>query len=459
MNKIMKKKVAIGLVAILLIVGSTACSQPKSSGTVSEEKTNTSETVAQTKLSDAANKILESKIELLPESGKKAVNLLKKYVDFNLYMLNLNSDIIDDNETTEDISTIKIDGKTFKLGMSYDDIISLGYKPKDSSYADSRSNESMEFTNDEGNSIELTFRDKDDSNKTIKEGYVLDELKVEVENREVFLDKLGENSTISDIIKVLGQPSRVGIDNDYLGVVLGYSKLNSIQRVTFCNDLETEKIISIEISGYENEDKLSTEELNYLKELNKESVKSRQKEIKILKKYFDVDLYMINGGYIEDRKTDKDLSSIEIDGKKFQLGMSYNDVIAMGYTPSDSSFAREKPGSSEKSETFTNDKGKSISLSFKTKSNSKSIKESGYLYQISLELENQQILFNNIKEDSKIPDIIDALGNPYSSYTGYGDVLDTRIEYVSKKESYHTTFCINLGEEKITKINFVKYEF
>ena len=452
MKKILKTKTIICLVVVALILGSTACSSSKSStkNSAVKEKKETFETVEQTKLSKAANQVLEEKLNEFPESGKKAVELLKKYVDFNAYMLD--DGIIYFNQTTEDISSIEVDGTIFKLGMNYEEVISKGYTPKDSSYADSKkSNKDMEFTNSKGNSVELRFDIEDGSDKSIKEIGVLYEIKVNVKNQKFLFKDLDETSTISDIIETLGKPYEIGASEDYSEISMKYIRISAFQNVEFYNDSETEKITSVDISGSVQKNK-TTEELNDEKEQLKEYEKIKQKTIKMMKKYFDVDLYRIERT-IDDNKVDKDLSSIEINGEKFKLGMSYKEVISMGYKPDDTSFAKKKPQYSE-FEFFENSKGNRITLSFETTDNpDKTIEEAGILSEISMNTEMREFIFDSIKKDSTVSDIIEAFGNPYSIGV---DLTEYCITYKDREDSYLARFYINPETEKITNISIDK---
>lgn len=462
MKKNIKKKILMCLVATALVASSTACQSTTSkepttakssvSSTVAEEKKNTSGTVEQTKLSESASQAIEEELSKLSESDLKKLDMLKKYFDVNKYLLNPGG--IADNTITQDISSIEVDGIKFELGMSYNDVIATGYAPKDSSSVDSSAGKSIEFTNSTGNSIELIFKVDNNSKKTITEEGFLYGIKVDTANRKIVFNNFNENSTITDIIETLGTPYNIGLEDSNVGML--YSKAGvSFQKVTFYNDLETEKMNSIEVSGYV--ETSSDEELSSSKERSDNSADTEEKEMQMLKKYLDVDTYRLNKGYITDNTTSKDISSIEVNGDKFELGMSYEDVVAMGYKPSKSSFADEKLGEGGKSDYFTNNSGSSVNLYFEAESNSDITVAEADSFGIRVEPENQKFIFNGIGEDSTISDIIKTFGNPYYIKRGhYSEKLDAYIVYKNQKESSYVEFDVDLETEKIIHVAIYK---
>lgn len=147
-----------------------------------------------------------------------------------------------------------------------------------------------------------------------------------------------------------------------------------------------------------------------------------------------------------------------VDDTRFEIGMSYNEILLLGYTPEEESFAEKKPGGLCVLSKFINDQESAVRLGFAVEYRSEdTVRDGGYLYQISAKPKNT-FFVDEITEDSTISDIINVFGNPYSIRVGcYSDFPDMVMEYESRELSQYLTFYVNLETEKIVAVNLEGY--
>lgn len=188
---------------------------------------------------------------------------------------------------------------------------------------------------------------------------------------------------------------------------------------------------------------------------------SEQKEYDLISKYFDIKAYEENDGLIMDNTTDKALSFMMMDHTRFEIGMCYDEILSLGYKPVEESFAEKKPKSLAVTGEFVNDKESSVTLAFASKDpydDNSTVRDGGYLYEISGSPEDNIFSIDVISENSTILDIINAFGDPYKIDSGsYSDFPDIMMTYKSKELSQYLTFYVNLETERIVSVHLEGY--
>lgn len=189
------------------------------------------------------------------------------------------------------------------------------------------------------------------------------------------------------------------------------------------------------------------------------SVNSSQKEeYDLISKYFDIEEYAEDDGRIKENQTDKVLSFMTVDDTRFEIGMSYDDVLSLGYKPEEASFADQKPSGLAVLSEFINGTKSSVRLGFASFDSNATVSEGGYLYEINAYPESNKFSIDEISENSTILDIVDVFGNPYRIDVGfYSDFPDMKMEYKSREYSQYLTFYINLETEKIVSVHLEGY--
>ena len=174
-----------------------------------------------------------------------------------------------------------------------------------------------------------------------------------------------------------------------------------------------------------------------------------------------MDEYAANEGRFLDRRTSQPLSSIEVNSTKFEIGMTYEEVLATGYRPTDEEFANEHPNGLCVMQDFENEEGKTIVLGFANtdyRDDSQTVSNGGYLYKISPEVQTDTILIDGIREYSSITEIIDVFGEPESVDIGlYKDYPDLKMTYMNDQFSQYLNLVINLDTGKITRLSIEGY--
>lgn len=177
------------------------------------------------------------------------------------------------------------------------------------------------------------------------------------------------------------------------------------------------------------------------------SREAEEQEIALIKKYLDVDAYKAGDGCISTNIVDNVIDEATIDGITLKIGMSYDEVLAAGFTPDSESFAEEIPGGLAVLNDFQYDDNKSIKLGF-IADGDKTVSE-GTLYSIRL-AKPSSFAAGKITESTKLPDIISVLGEPYRIDTGvWSDYNDMQMKYHFKDSSVYLTFYMNLDTEEI----------
>lgn len=188
---------------------------------------------------------------------------------------------------------------------------------------------------------------------------------------------------------------------------------------------------------------------------------SEQEEYDLISKYFDIKAYEENDGLIMDNTTDKVLSFMMMDHTRFEIGMCYDEILSLGYKPVEESFAEKNPKSLAVTGEFVNDKESSVALAFASKDpydDNVTVRDGGYLYEISGSPEDNTFSIDEISENSTILDIINAFGDPYRIDSGsYSDFPDIMMIYKSKELSQYLTFYVNLETEKIVSVHLEGY--
>lgn len=201
--------------------------------------------------------------------------------------------------------------------------------------------------------------------------------------------------------------------------------------------------------------------MNEVDSVENELSESEQEEYDLISKYFDIKEYEDNDGRIIENQTDKVLSSMIVDNTRFEIGMSYNDILSLGYKPESESFAEKKPDSLSVLETFVNDEESSVRLGFASSDYSDSnitVSNGSFLYEITAYSDSNAFSIDEISEHSTISDIIDIFGNPSRIDAGvYSDFPDMQMQYESREFSQYLTFYVNLETEKIVSVHLEGY--
>ena len=201
--------------------------------------------------------------------------------------------------------------------------------------------------------------------------------------------------------------------------------------------------------------------VNEVDSVENELSKSEQEEYDLISKYFDIKEYEENDGRIEGNQTDKVLSSMIVDNTRFEIGMSYNDILSLGYKPEAESFAEKKPDCLNVLENFVNDEESSVRLGFASSDYSDSnitVSNGSFLYEITALSDSNDFSIDEISEHSTISDIIDVFGNPSRIDAGYySDFPDMKMQYESREFSQYLTFYVNLETEKIVSVYLEGY--
>ncbi len=245
----MKKKFLIGLLLAVCIMNITAC-EAVGNSSESEGKKGISSPEANMAMNEEDS--VENK---LSESEQEEYDLISKYFDIKEY--EENDGQIEGNRTDKVLASIIVDNTRFELGMNYDNILSLGYKPEEEAFAEKKPNGlviSGEFVNNKESSVKLGFASSDysDSNITVSNGSFLYEITAFSDSNTFSFDEISEHSTISDIIDVYGNPSRIdtGCYSEFPDMEMKYENRELSQCLRFDVNLETEKIVFVELEGY-----------------------------------------------------------------------------------------------------------------------------------------------------------------------------------------------------------------
>lgn len=170
--------------------------------------------------------------------------------------------------------------------------------------------------------------------------------------------------------------------------------------------------------------------------------------LELLKNYVDIDAYIQGNGYVDTNKIDNAMYDMIIDGETLSIGMSYDDVLAKGFTPTDGDFADTQTNALAYTCGFTNASGHMVELGF-IGDEGKTVSE-GALYLIKVDLTqsiDQIPVFDidGINGDSSINDVTGKLGEPYYILDpAYSDYVDAGFEYTSNNSDTDLTFYFDL---------------
>lgn len=189
-----------------------------------------------------------------------------------------------------------------------------------------------------------------------------------------------------------------------------------------------------------------------------DSSKSGKAEVAaIAKKYFDVDLNNEDNFYYSDMnayiQTSADEIEIEVDGESLQFGMSYNKVLAKGFSLVSSEYADEQMKGLVVVCDFKNTAGKVVGLGFNADEN-ETLKD-GVLRLVRCDGSDSQkyanVTVNHIGMDSSIEDIISVFGDSIHTLSVvYGKYLS--IKYFSEARALCVEFVIDPETENIYEI-------
>lgn len=210
-----------------------------------------------------------------------------------------------------------------------------------------------------------------------------------------------------------------------------------------------------ESSAPAKEEKEAKEEVS-VETADEELSDDEQEEIRLLGQFLDVDLYIDNDGCIKENLLDKDLSHLDVNGTRFELGMSYDDILDLGYKPDNEDFMNKKPGGLAVAEIFTNSVGDTVKLRFSASDDEATVKEGGYLYSIEPE---KAFTVAGITESFTTAEVVKSLGSPYRLDCGlYRDYPDAELEYLnSDSNNKYLKVFVNLETDEITSVTLEGY--
>ena len=181
----------------------------------------------------------------------------------------------------------------------------------------------------------------------------------------------------------------------------------------------------------------------------------------LAEEFFEPDTY--EDGMNFDYELAEDFKSVTIDGKKFKAGISYDDVLGLGWKPVDESFADEEPSTLILINPFVNSKGKTVQFGFAVDDDTKLVKEGNLYYFGSKDtLDNPaELLVDGIGVGSSIEDVVKAFGNkPYILKTAdfYMDGYSLRAKYAVDGTGSELELVFNPLTRKVFEMGLQKHE-
>lgn len=238
----MKKVIVYGVLSMLAAVCMTGCS----SQTVSEsEKAVSAE--KQEKTSENTGEDIQTTEE------KSVLKLLEEYLDLAPY--EENNGIVSENQLKDPVETMTVNGQEFTIDMKWGDVLATGYQPTDPEFAEEETGSLAylcDFENSQGDTVRLGFIGEEGQKMSEGSLYGIYAHPAENESTEFEVAGISETSTMEDIIDVLGKPYGI-LDpayEEYMDCGLKYRCKDRDIEVTFYVDMETGRILSVELEGY-----------------------------------------------------------------------------------------------------------------------------------------------------------------------------------------------------------------
>jgi hypothetical protein len=255
----MKRKNFLFILLAICAASVTACGETADSSKSEEtvetvETVETAESISVTEMITEVNET-DSESTEVSDQEQEEYELMSKYFDVEAY--EENDGVIRDNLTEKDISSIVVDDIRFEIGMNYEDVLLLGYEPEDESFENKKVSclaECCDFSSAKGDSVRLGFASYDahEENVVASDGVFLYSISAYPERNRFSIDEISENSTISDIINAFGNPHRIntGYYSEFPDMRIEYDSKELSQYLIFYVNLETEKIVSVQVEGY-----------------------------------------------------------------------------------------------------------------------------------------------------------------------------------------------------------------
>ena len=187
---------------------------------------------------------------------ERVLELLEEHLDLTPY--EENNGLVKDNQLSDVVETMTVNGQEFKIGMKWEDILSAGYEPTDPEFADEETGAlayTCDFTNDDNDLVNLGFIGEEGQTVSAGALYSIHVSLIEDEASEFEVAGIRESSTVDEIIAALGNPYSIQDPafNDYTDCGLTYRCEDRDIELTFYVDLETGEILTAALEGYAEE--------------------------------------------------------------------------------------------------------------------------------------------------------------------------------------------------------------
>ncbi len=200
------------------------------------------------------NNSLSSYPDELSDSEKAEMDLASKFLDFDAYDWHLSYFVNYENRTDKDLSAMAVDGGTFKIGMTYDEVKSLGFLPIEDDFKDKKIGmvTTGYFINNSQAQVPVGFI-ASVADATIEDGGVLYCAKARQGENTFSIDGITEESAIQEVLDTFGELSHIsfGVFSDFPDMQMRFDNEEHSQYLNVWVNLETEKIAVIEIEGYD----------------------------------------------------------------------------------------------------------------------------------------------------------------------------------------------------------------
>lgn len=190
----------------------------------------------------------------LSDSEKAEMELASKFLDIDAYDWRQSYFDNNENRTDKDLSAMTVDGGTFKIGMTYDEVKSLGFLPIEDDFMDKKIGmvTTGDFINKSQAKVSVGFI-ASVADATIEDGGVLYCVKARQGKNTFSIDGITEESTIREVLDTFGEPSLIdfGAFSDFPDMQMRFDNEEHSQYLNMWVNLETEKIAVIKIEGYD----------------------------------------------------------------------------------------------------------------------------------------------------------------------------------------------------------------
>lgn len=248
----MKKTIIYGALSVFAAVYMTGCSD-----TMPSESEENIQVEADNEVSgDSTEEVSEEGTDSEKETGSEeelVLELLGQYLDLTPY--EENNGLVIDNQLSDVVEAMTVNGQEFKIGMKWEDILSTGYEPTDPEFADEKTGAlayTCDFINSDNALVNLGFIGEEGQTVSAGSLYSIHVSLIENESSEFEVAGIRESSTVEEIIATLGNPYSIKDPafKDYTDCGLTYRCEDRDIELTFYTDLETGKILTAALEGY-----------------------------------------------------------------------------------------------------------------------------------------------------------------------------------------------------------------